>query len=469
MVVSESTGGYVSLAAQRRTIVATGIFILAIFSIDFVHHHYLDRSTIGNILSWLTGSPTGADSWFPMRTAYYHFSENPDAALYRDIFFEQGDKFQYPPSSLLMFSATDALGIQLSDEALNVVGWISVMLLTATVAILAAIIAGRTFASPKDRMTIFMTAVTAALGTITFYPVVKGFNGGQIQTWLNAWFALACLAFLLDRRTIAGAFIGAICIFKPQLGLFLIWAALRREWDFVVGWCAVMIPAAVASLAVFGLENHLDYLSVLGFLSERGEAFYPNQSMNGLLHRLLGNGDSLYWHGRAFPPYSAFVYVGTLLTSSALIAGTLVYRMRASTTLMDFLIAGLTFTLASPIAWEHHYGILPVMFAVLGCLWLSRDPSAPPLLQGLVLIAAFTFASRFWPSMNLLAGTWLSVLQSYLYLAALAVLWLLYKERDRFPPWTELTSSLRSGLASASSPRASNAATDLTSPSVKSS
>src|SRR5437763_267636 len=53
-------------------------------------------------VAWLLHGKNGDDSWRPMLLAYDRKEAEPARGLY-DIFFEDGVKFQYPPSSLLFF------------------------------------------------------------------------------------------------------------------------------------------------------------------------------------------------------------------------------------------------------------------------------------------------------------------------------------------------------------------------------
>ena len=72
--------------------------------------------------SWgvLTGV-SGDDSWGPMAAAREHIQEGDPAPLYTEIFFNQGIKFQYPPSALFALEAMMAFGedrVRTSDEML---------------------------------------------------------------------------------------------------------------------------------------------------------------------------------------------------------------------------------------------------------------------------------------------------------------------------------------------------------------
>lgn len=160
--------------------------------------------------------------------------------------------------------------------------------------------------------------------TLTFYPVVVAFSLGQIQVWINALFALAMLFWVVNRKALAGVLIGLISLIKPHFGIFLLWGLFRREWQFIATCAVTLCVGLIASILVFGWANHFDYLHVLSFIAERGETFYPNQSVNGLLNRLMSIDQphlykSLAFSARSFPPYNAWVYWGTFISSVILL------------------------------------------------------------------------------------------------------------------------------------------------------
>jgi alpha-1,2-mannosyltransferase len=261
--------------------------------------------------------------------------------------------------------------------------------------------------------------------TLTFYPIMRAFQLGQIQCWLYCLFVLALWAWLAERKTMAGSLIGLICVIKPQLGLFALWGLLRKEWRFVGGIIVTAGTLGLISLWTFGLANHLDYLPVLSFLSQHGESYFPNQSVNGLLHRLFLIGAKEPVNPFTFPPYNFWVYAGTLLSSGVLIAAALFWRRRQAERagVIDFAIAALSFTMASPIAWEHHYGILLPLFAI--ALPVALAPQPKP--RGIVLLtAAFMLCNNYYQFVNLLASSPFNFLQSYLFFGALLFLFDLY-------------------------------------------
>lgn len=415
----------------RNSVLIAGLFILIAFvavngSLDL----FDQESVLTHLDRWLTLDHKG-DSWWPMKNSYRWFKETDTHALYQDIFFQQRLKFQYSPTSLLPLAIADRLGIDASIALLNWTGILSVIVEACSVAVLAVRLGRRTAAIKDDWISLSIAAGIAAIACVTFYPVVKAHSLGQIQTWINACFAAACLCWFADRKLLAGVLIGAACLVKPQFGLFLIWGGLRREWTFLAGWALIVAPSLILSIRVFGLSNHLDYLTVLQFISRHGETYYSNQTVNGFLNRTLGNGDNLIWHDHEFAPFNVVVYGGTLISSGILVLSAVLFRARANATnLFDFLIAGITFTVASPIAWEHHYGVLPPAFAALFFVLGSMPRSRARTFRLGLLWTAFVLAANYLPFTQVFADTSANFVQSYLLFAALVVLWLLYRLRD---------------------------------------
>jgi hypothetical protein len=268
-----------------------------------------------------------------------------------------------------------------------------------------------------------LAAGLAAVATLLFYPMMMAFHLGQVQVWINALFVFACVAWLLERKALAGVLVGLICLLKPQFALFALWAPLRREWGFCAGLIATGAIGGLTSLAVFGWDNHFEYLGVLQFLSRHGESYWANQSVNGLLHRLLGHGVGASWDPNQFPAFDPLVYGVTLVTSLSILAAALMLKRGASPLagLYDFQLAALAFTIASPVAWEHHYGVAAPMFALLllGVLAESEPQARRRWLIGLAL--AFALAANCWTFVRLWSATPFNLAQSHLFFAGLGV------------------------------------------------
>jgi hypothetical protein len=256
--------------------------------------------------------------------------------------------------------------------------------------------------------------------------MLKGYSLGQIQTWVTALFAGVLWAWTARRRAVAGTLAGLMCLIKPQYALLLAWAVLRRQWRFAAAGALTLGLGLGASLLLFGWTDNLDYRRVLWFIARHGESFYPNQSLNGLLNRCFGNGFNLRFDSHGFAPFHPTVYLWTTISTVFFSVMALLPVRRGSRapggTHVSFVV--LSATLASPIAWEHHYGVLlPIYAWLLPVLWSRRRRERWPLV---LLAVSYVLASNFFGITRrfALAGPVWTLLQSYLFAGGLLV-WIL--------------------------------------------
>jgi hypothetical protein len=401
------------------------------------------RETVLNHTWDVLGARGCDDSWGIMSISLEYARETHDVPLYSEIFFNRHLKFQYPPSSLLaiagMLWMAGPEGVRTTEckvfdfPTLNdILGWLFILMSALTTAALLELgLRGRL--TDDTRGLRLMRGALVIGFAMTFYPVVKAYTLGQIQVWLNGMFGLALLAWVTNHKRTSGALIGLMCLVKPHYGLFLLWGALRGEWRFTAASAAAMAVGLAISIAAFGLANHLDYLNVLWYLPQHGEAFYPNHSFNGLLNRLMSLQDpfsfqNLVFIELGFPPFAPLVYGGTLITSVIILSAALLRRGTEGDhdRKLDFCIMALSTTMASPIAWEHHYGIMLPIFGVMLAAVIGDGRRL------IWLIVCYVLVSNFFHFTNLLAFTPFNVAQSYLLAAAIVVLLMLHGMR---PGW----------------------------------
>ena len=369
------------------------------------------------------------DSWRPMKAARTYATAEPAGDIYEEIFFRRKLKFQYAPSSLLFIGT-------LSDRTLNYISWAAVWLTSAISVWLFVSSARRGGSGPLDTYarSDLGIQVLAALGLcLTFYPLLKGYTLGQIQIWVNALAALAMWAWCSERRFVAGACLGIACLIKPPLAPLALLAIFRREWRFAGGMIAIATAGLAVSVAIYGLSSHLSYLRVLSFIAPLGETYYPNQSVNGLLNRWFVNGNILEFDDFAFSPYHPAVAWGTTLTSLLLYLAAIVlplWRPHRNAR-VDMAILIVTATIASPIAWEHHYGVTLPLFAMTTPWIIKASPAgrATPWLLG----TAFLLIAQYLHVTHQLAFTAWNPLMSYTFIGALLFLVLLYGSVRRVP------------------------------------
>lgn len=369
------------------------------------------------------------DSWGPMSAAVEQLRVDPATPLYHKIFFTDLVKFQYPISSLLPLDlAQRASGLSWDTliSLLNRLSWygvwaVGVLSWRLFVAAEAEATGTRAKSASEELALLWPTLLLAIL----FYPLGRSWALGQVQTFMTLLCALALLLWQTRRTALAGVCVGLCCAIKPQLTVLILWAFLRRQWAMAAAAGTTFSVLALAAGIHYGFHHYADYLSVLSFLSQRGEAYFPNQSVNGLLNRLLSNGTNLHFELHAFPDFNIVVYTGTLAASLVLLGVALFWRWRAVPSDLDFALVMLAATMASPIAWEHHYGLLLPIFALVAPYAIARQPFG--VWSGAVLLTAFVVAGERFDITNRLAATPFNVLQSYLFFAALVFLVMLMR------------------------------------------
>lgn len=287
--------------------------------------------------------------------------------------------------------------------------------------------------SLKQRKGKLSTGDVLSLSTLTivsglfFYPLIKGYSVGQIQCIIDAMFALALYCWIRGYESFAGVLVGCMCLIKPQYAFIVLWFGLRKKFNSLVASLAVAALGSLAAGLLFGWQEQFAYVRVLSFMSRHGESYFANQSVNGLLHRLLFEGTNLQWEPNTFAPFSVRVFAATLVSSLLLIVVALIRRGdgRNSGGPRDFLTAVLVATMASPIVWEHHYGIAFPIFAYL--VATTEDLATLKWLA-----AAFVLLGTSWSPLNLFAHIpLLNVLQSLPFFGSLLLFLLLIKSPAR--------------------------------------
>lgn len=375
---------------------------------------------------------TGLDSWGPMFAAWNRLHPYADThhggVLYADTLALDNCKFQYPPASLLVLELlppppagqfvcsrdADLLravegGAWSVKPAVDVAALLAVL---ATIAASAWILL--TALRPAGGMPGMGWREGALLGGLflgaglVFHPLIWGYELGQVQVFINLVIALAVLAAMRGRPVLAGALLGLCCLFKPQYAVILAWAAWRRQWRLAAGLAAVAAAGNLAALALYGWDVHLEYLDFLRELARRSEAYWANQTVSGLVGRFLQTAEPLQWADSmfapagvagslgsdgwafawdavGFPPYHPLVYRITLLSSLLIVGGALLamrgQQRSAEGMTLEIGIAVAACTIASPIAWHHHYGsFLPLLALAAGLLVRSPRPDRATVL-----------------------------------------------------------------------------------------
>lgn len=378
-----------------------------------------DTATI-QILAHAFTSPVGTDSANYMQMGEDAFRQRAHS-IYRELFFVRHEKFIYPPSSLfLLYVLNAAPAVHVSRDtalfAVLLLSWAGTLGL------------GVWLYKLENRSVTMIEAACIVLIGLLFLPIAEALYRGQIQLLLTFLWGFAVVLWIARKPGWAAFILGLTCAFKPQLGIFLLWGALRKQWRFTAILTATLACIAICSIVYFGLRNNLDYVSVLSYLSRHGEALWANQSFNGLLNRLLRNGDALSWNPNVYPPYRPVVYVLSTLASLAVLAvAMLVPRLRHwQGTTADFLFAGCSSVLISPIAWEHHYGYFFFLIVYL----IARAGTLPRSAWIAVCACTLALGNRLPPLDHRMQGA-ISLISSYMLYAGIALLCVLAVEQRR--------------------------------------
>ena len=389
---------------------------------------YKDTTLVDYAKNFILVHPKYPDSWEPMNRALNVFRSGTDPSIYEKVFFAQNHKFQYPPTSLLIIDVLNRVTPQ-RETVQRILDWISWLCLWGTIAFSILILLSEIKKRIPDEYLRYrwLFVVLSILSGLSFYPLLRGFYLGQIQIWLNFLFALSLWFWLRKSEVQSGLCISLMAIIKPQMGLFAAWGFLRKNWKF----CASVVGGAALALMVslwrYGLASHLKYVEVLRFIGTRGESYYPNQSINGLLNRALFNGSNLEWNAFKYAPENGFIQAFTMISSMIFLTALFLFVWKSKKVVdgLDFALAGLVFTMASPVAWEHHYGILlPVFALIFPRIWEKREQWKSGLIWAAL---AYLLTANNYSITRSLADTNLNILQSYVFFGGLIVIGVLIK------------------------------------------
>jgi hypothetical protein len=371
------------------------------------------------------------DSLGAMMEAIHFLEHNPHGPVYQKIFFEDRIKFQYPLTSLLPYYELQRWGMSnrklfwLSRLTIDLTLFVTILLSTW----LGLQVLSRRSGVKATRKEMITIGVSLGIAGLVFNPLISSANLGQIQTLLTLGFAVAFACWLAGKEAWAGAILGCMMLVKPQYALFVFWALLRRKFRAAVAALVCAATGLAVSCAVFGLKNNLDYIRVLQYIGRRGEPFYPNQSVNGILNRLYATTNFLVFDAHQFAPENPLVFWGTMVSTLLLLLLAMFYPWgkRRSGGAGDFACILLVSTMASPIAWNHHYAILFPIF-----IWLWFDDYAWRKNRWdriLIATAYFLVSNMITPLLALVNVPGWNILTSNLYFGAILVLVLLLRSQ----------------------------------------
>ncbi len=373
----------------------------------------------------------GRDSWWPMYEALIHHYSEKETGIYEEIFFTKRIKFQYPPSSINLPIFTRWLGVSNLDDfiwVMNLAMFFCVFLIAIScLLIVYSLNSLDGSVTVQNHLLVFLVVV---LGTFTFNPIIRGHDLGQIQVLINLFACLAIFFWIGGKKFLCGVVISCAAIIKPQFFLFIIWGLIRKEREFLYGFLVCVVPIGVLSVVNFGIREHLDYIGVLSYIGQHGEVFWANQSVNGFLNRLIENGSSLRWSGSSFADFDSIVYLGTTISSAVIILAAVLYRPgwtvnglgqateRRIESVLDLSTAQMAFTLASPVAWVHHYAVAWPILVVCFVLLLRNFEAIPKWMRYVSVLGlsfSYLMISNYLTPLAPFASSPFNVLQSFVF------------------------------------------------------
>jgi alpha-1,2-mannosyltransferase len=422
-------------AAHMKPVIKQLIFLFLLnmilaFLIKGITNHYEiknNKMALDHAI-WVFTDEIGNDSWRPMKLAYDHWIESQgQSLLYTDLLLPVKVKFLYPPTALLITQFIETNNI-------NLLAFSTAATIIFLFLMIAGVIATALYSYKEYKAAQLSTKEQIAVGVLltfllfTFYPVVKAGSLGQMQVWLNAFFAIAILCYITGYDVLAGIMLGLMASIKPHYALFILWGLMRGNKRLVIAITVTGLLGVLLGTHEFGFAMYVDYLRGLSFVSQHGESYYTNQSFNALAGRIFSVRypeifNNLKWNGYRYPPYNVWIFSFTQITSIAVLVITLIKTkiVTKESKLADFLLMGLGATLASPIAWEHHYGVL---FPIFVSTWLILWFGDVPLKNIWIKVAFVTFylvAANVFPFAKFTADSYLNILQSYLLIAATGI------------------------------------------------
>jgi len=396
------------------------LFLLPALAVGFQRLEWYETNLLF-LARFLTDAiwSTGYDSWLAMDKAHQYLSANEGGlGVYQAVFFRDHTKFQYPPTSLVPFDLLRTLfDYETLVYLLNAVGWFCALGLGVVTTML--VLGCRRF---RDLAQMRVETAMCLVLCLGYFPLTFSQWVGQVQTMLSLFAGISLLAARDGRDGLAGAFVGLCCAFKPQYVLVLVPVVMARRWRVIPPAAGVVAYFLVLSLLMVSPSDYLDYLQVLSSMSSTSEAYYANQSIGGAVLRYVGIGEDRQFL-TVFPPATTLTSTVSFLTLLAFVTPLIVFGRRASLS-MQLAFGFVVATIGSPIAWQHHYG---VMLPALG-LGVHHALDTRRHLTAWLLAGCFAVASQ---------GTWLvytqyhsvvkTIAQLPLFLAGVAVFVLLLR------------------------------------------
>lgn len=232
-------------------------------------------------------------------------------------------------------------------------------------------------------------AIAVVVATVTFYPLWIDITQGQANL-LILFLVTAGMLGVLSGRPRAAAALGVAAAFKLTPALLLGWLLVERRFRDAC-WMAIAFLAATGAGALVRWHDTVVFFTRVAPALAGGTAVYANQSVDGLLKRVLTS--NAYTQ-----PWAVINWMPALL---AIAGAALALFWFVSTRRGDLATRAWSFLplvpLLSSVTWPHHLVIvLPVVwFALIGIA--NAHWPLPPTLSIAGVLAGFSVLARWSP------------------------------------------------------------------------
>jgi len=193
--------------------------------------------------------------------------------------------------------------------------------------------------------------------TFTFFPLLVDVAQGQTNLLVVALLVLGVVGILRGQSQ-AGAWLGVAAAIKITPLLLLGWLLFQRRWR-AAGFLGLGFAGATAAGMLVRPSDTVTFFGQVLPALARGTAYYSNQSLAGVLGRLLTTNP--YTNPWVAVPWESGLAVGAAL---ALLGWWALSSWRLDPTAAAFSFLPLL-PLLSSVTWEHHLVVL------LPLIWLS--------------------------------------------------------------------------------------------------
>jgi hypothetical protein len=373
------------------------------------------------------------------QTAYWLVSEPPD--LFSDFF-----KAYYPAGRMIVEDGPSAVWPYAEEGASGFVNLPILSWLFTPFAMLNEATAGWAFLGfglVSVVVTIHLIAMLLPAAT-SLKPIAVLFlvNGPMVNSAREGNTTHIVLAFVVASGVLlqrgqpfwAGGVLGFASAVKLPLILFGLYFALKRQWSVVAGGLSAAMILLAASIAVHGVQAHVDWLEgcILPFLGKSVPAFNV-QSIDGFLARLWA-GDSRLREWDPVPRYPVQSMLGLAATSAILltVAVTILRQpsdpdSRQRLDLREFSLVLATAIVTTPLSWTHYYLflLLPFSLVATGAIALGEQLFDRMIVPVSVVLASFPVVDLVLPQGILSDLISRSLLSIWLFGGLLTIAWLL--------------------------------------------